>query len=107
MGIPDFNITKFSIPVSITNAFDKGKIAESYERMYGIAEKLAARELRLFYSQKVVELQSDVISGVEKPSVVKVTREMQEYKNQRLDYHMNNMIHILEMYVTVRQKQTN
>ncbi|MBM3175737.1 MAG: hypothetical protein FJZ93_08475 [Chloroflexi bacterium] len=107
MGIPDFNITKFNIPVSVTKAFDKGKIAESYERMYGVAEKLAAMDLRLFYSQKVVELQSDVISGVEKLSVVEVTREMQEYKNQRLNYHMNNMIHILEMHVTSRQKQTN
>jgi hypothetical protein len=111
MSLPDFNIAKFNIPISITKAFEKGKIAESYEQMYKIAQKLAGSESKLFQAQKMVEFQSDLMKiprgrlgtgSIQKPSVDNTTKEILEYQNQRLDHHMSIMIHMLEIYATSR-----
>lgn len=114
MVLPDFNIAKFSIPVSVKRAFDKGKIPVSYEQMYQVAERLAVRDSKTFRAQKILEY----FGSKKKPrgspgvstgfsSVDEMTGEIQEYESQRLDFHMSSMIRMLEMYVTSSQdKQT-
>jgi len=112
MILPDFNIAKFNIPISVKKAFDKGKIPVSYEQMYQVAERLAVRDSKTFRAQKMLEYFGGKMRPRGRPgvstssgSVDKMTKEIQEYENQRLDYHMNNMIRMLEMYVTSSQNK--
>ena len=112
MILPDFNIAKFNIPISVKKAFDKGKIPVSYEQMYQVAVKLAVRDSKTFRAQKMLEY----FGGKARPrgipevslssgSVDKMTKEIHEYESQRIEYHMNNMIRMLEMYVTYSQNE--
>lgn len=107
MSLADFNIAKFNIPISIKRAFDKGKIADSYRQMYVVAEKLAAKEATTYMLHKGREHMLSKIprgrSGVGKePSVIEVEKQVLDYKNERLDHHMQNMIHLLEIYAAGR-----
>ena len=110
--MPDFSLAKFNIPISIKRAFDKGKIPVSYEQMYQVAERLAARDSKTFRAQKMLEYFGSKKRPRGSPgvatrfgSVDEMTREIQKYENQRLDFHMSNMIRMLEMYVTSSQNK--
>jgi hypothetical protein len=104
MSLPDFNIAKFNIPIKIKRAFDKGKIADSYKEMYMAADKLASIEAQRRQLQKVGEYLDDTGFGTvedkNKPSPMKTQTQILDYKNERIDYHMKNMIQMLELYVT-------
>ena len=111
MSPPDFSIAKFNIPISIKRAFDKGKIADSYRQMYVIAEDLAVSEANQLLAQKKTEYFDSKFtprgrSGIgTKSKIPEIQKEVLDYKNQRLEYHMNNMIRMLEMYVTYSQNK--
>ena len=55
MNLPDFNIAKFSIPVSIRRAFDRGEVDKSYRKMYKVADELASTDAKRYEAQKVAE----------------------------------------------------
>ena len=109
MILPDFNIAKFNIPVSIQRAFDKGKISESYRQMYSIADKLATGEANQLLDQKKTEylhlrLTPRGRRGVDtKSEIPEIQKEVLDYKIERLDFHMNNMIRMLEIHITSKQ----
>ena len=111
MSSMDFNLAKFNIPIRIQRAFDKGKISESYRQMYIIAEKLAVAEANQLLAQKRKEYLYSKLVSTEGPGagakskITEIEREGLEYKNQRLEYHMNTMVRMLEMYVTHSQKK--
>jgi hypothetical protein len=106
MSLPDLNIAKFNIPIKIQRAFDRGKIAYSYKEMYMVADKLASIEAQRRQLQKLGEYLDDsgfeAIKDDDKPSLMKTQTQILDYKNERIDYHMKNMIHMLELYVTSR-----
>jgi len=109
MNVPDFSIAKFNIPISIKRAFDKGKIADSYKQMYSIADTLATAEANQLLAQKKIEYLDSRFtprgrSGVgTKSKIPEIQKEVLDYKTQRLDFHMNNMIRMLEMHVNSKQ----
>ena len=109
MSLPDFNIAKFNIPISIKRAFDKGKIADSYRQMYAVADQLASKEAQRRQLQKLGEYFDDsefgTIEDNDKPSLLKTQSQVLDYKDKRIDYHMKNMIHLLELYVTSRNNK--
>jgi len=104
INMPDLNIAKFNIPVKIKRAFDNGKIADSYKQMYLVADKLASVEATRRQVQKAAEYIVNIGNeeGEDQQSIIKTTSKVLDYKNDRIDYHMKNMIHLLELYVTSR-----
>ena len=106
---PDFHLAKFNIPISIKRAFDKGKIADSYRQMYAIADKLATGEANQLLDQKKTEYLHSGLTprgrrGTDtKSEIPEIQKETLDYKTQRLDFHMNDMIRMLEMHITSRQ----
>jgi len=107
MTLPDFNIAKFNIPISVKKAFDKGKIADSYRQMYSVADELASIEAERRQTQKMAEYFDSTLGSAEsaaQPSIIKTQSQVIDYKNERIDYHMKNMMHLLELYAESRQK---
>jgi len=107
MSSTDFNLAKFNIPISIRRAFDKGKIADSYRQMYMVADELASIEAERRQTQKMAEHFDSTLGSAEdtaQPSIIKTQSQIIDYKNERIDYHMKNMMHLLELYAKSRQK---
>jgi len=107
MRSTDFNLAKFNIPISILRAFDKGKIADSYRQMYMVADELASIEAGRRQTQKMAEYFDSTLGSAEntaQPSIIKTQSQVIDYKNERIDYHMKNMMHLLELYAESRQK---
>jgi hypothetical protein len=102
MSLTDFNIAKFNIPISIKRAFDKGKIADSYQQMYMVAEKLALLEAKRREAQTLAEhidARYGNAGGTSQPSILKAESQILGYKSERIDYHMKQMIQMLELHV--------
>jgi hypothetical protein len=96
----DLNIAKFNIPIKVQKDFDKGKIADSYNGMITVANEVAANET-LAYSRQIARKLADAkLTGVE----VDAYGEALKYKNERIDYHMKNMIHLMELHVASHTK---
>ena len=107
MSSPDFNLAKVSIPISVRRAFDKGKIADSYRQMYVVADKLASIEAERRQTQKMAEYFDSTYGSAEdaaQPSILKTQSQIIDYRNERIDYHMKNMMHLLELYAKSHQK---
>jgi hypothetical protein len=102
MSLPDFNIAKFNIPISIKRAFEKGKIADSYQQMYMVAEKLASLEAKRREAQTLAEhidSRSGNVDSTAQSSILKAESQILDYKSERIDYHMKQMIQMLELNV--------
>lgn len=106
MSSTDFNLAKFNIPVSIRREFDKGKIADSYRQMYQVAVELASIEAKARESQTYGEYVGNILNkgDEDQPSLGKMMKRVVNYQNKRIDYHMKNMMHLLELYAESHQK---
>jgi len=107
MSLADFNLAKFNIPVGIRRAFDEGKIADLYRQMYAAADEFASREAERRLTQKRAEyLDSRMGSAKDaaEPSIIKIQSRVIDYKNKRINYHMKNMMHLLELYAESHQE---
>lgn len=111
MSLSDFPIAKFNIPISIQKAFDKGKIADSYRKMYIVADKLATAEANRLLAQRRIEYfhsrpgPEETGVGTKPEAIPEITKDVSDYRNQRVDYHMDNMIRMLEMHTKSRQSK--
>jgi hypothetical protein len=103
MASIDFNLAKFNVPVSVQRAFDKGKVADSYREMYLVAVELASTEAKVRQSQKYAEYARNILNE-DQPSLGKLMKGVVGYQGRRIDYHMKNMIRVLELYAESRQK---
>jgi hypothetical protein len=106
--MPDINIAKFNIPIKIKRAFDKGKISTSYEEMYLKADKLASYEANIFQQQMMGEYLQSKYSDKEQDeqsTITTVLIQVRDYKSKRLEYHMNHMIHMLELSISAKESQ--
>jgi hypothetical protein len=106
MSSIDFNLAKFNIPISVQRAFDKGKIADSYRQMYQVAVELASIEAKAREFQTYGEYAGNILNkeDEDQPSLGKMMKRVVNYQNKRIDYHMQNMMHLLELYAESRQK---
>lgn len=105
MSLPDFNIAKFEIPVSIKKALNKGKIADSYKEMYLVADELATVDSTRFQILKTMEYKDAIRQNANTESITEILVKVEHYKNERLDYHMQNMIRLLEIYAAGQQEK--
>jgi hypothetical protein len=48
----DFNLAKFTIPISIQKSFDKGEIEKVYQKMYRVADELSHEDARKYLMKK-------------------------------------------------------
>lgn len=102
----DMNIAKFNIPLHVKKAFDKGEIDKVYKEMYLVADELAAFEARRYMAKKPSEYMEEklqVMKGAYPKKTTwssRVTKQISDYRERRLKYHMDNMVKLLELYVT-------
>jgi len=104
--MPDFNLAKISVPIKIKRAFEKGKIPTSYQEMYFLADKLASMDAFNRQSQEMGEYFDSEFSNNEEDfriSLMKTQSKVFDYKARRLEHHMKNMIHMLELYISSRE----
>lgn len=71
----------------------KRRIDKAYEKMYILAEKLAAHDSDHYDSDVYTKYQFGNIKG---NIGVKYFRNMIKYRRERLDYHLNKMIELLK-----------
>lgn len=107
MSSMDFNLAKLNIPISVRRAFDEGKIADLYQEMYRVADESASVEAERRLTQRRAEYFDSILGaaqGAAQPSIIKTQSRVIDYKARRIDYHMKNMMHLLELYAQSRQK---
>ena len=107
MSSTDFNLAKFNIPISVRRAFDEGKIADLYQQMYRVADEFASIEAERRLTQRRAEYLDSRLGSAQRatqPSIIKIQSQVINYKDKRISYHMENMIHLLELYAQSRQK---
>ncbi len=110
MSLSEFNLAKFSIPISIKKAFEKGKIDDTYRRMYVVADELALFEAKRISEQSYRDdMLKKLFKGSQNentpaPTLNDPLKVLVEYREKRLDYHMQNMIHLLEVYAKQRKE---
>lgn len=108
MNPTDFSMFKFNIPVSITKEFAKGKIDRLYRDMYRVADELSTADATRFMSKKTADYFDSFIRELgdksQPASTAGIQQQIADYKSKRLDYHINKMIHLLELYVQTKQK---
>lgn len=107
----DISFVKFQIPLSIKRALKKGRIDKAYEQMYFVADRLAAYETQTYAAIKPHELLDEEIresrrlpaESTEDGWATRTMKEVHTYRMERLDYHMANMLKLLEMELQARQ----
>jgi hypothetical protein len=99
----DFNLAKFTIPISIQKSFDKGEIEKVYQKMYRVADELSHEDARKYLLKKSTRYKElkylNPEKNLESSSISSVFSQAHEYMERRFKIHMDNMIHILELYV--------
>jgi hypothetical protein len=95
----DFNSAKLNIPINIRKAFDEGKIAKAYREMYNEARRMAGEEAGEYLGIEMRERLDSPIDDKRRRKTTDMLKEAQKNKDARVRYHMENMIHLLELYV--------
>lgn len=91
----DFNV--INLKIDLRKAFDKGKIDQVYLKMYSQAEKIA--QLETFNHAKRMDLERSVKPDKNTPiGILLGYKSMENYKKKRIEFHMNQMNKLLELY---------
>jgi hypothetical protein len=99
-NMPDINIVKY-LSVNIKKAFDKGEIDKLYKAMYKTANNIASEETRNYlitFRQKYFEKKFGLDSS-ESNNQGFLLSKIPEYKSQRIQFHLDHMFKLLELYV--------
>ena len=83
------------VKISINKLFLQGKIDEVYDRMYTLAHNLAVDELKKNFELIDVKLKELKLTGQD--YFDKYLEEMLEYKNERIQHHINEMKELLNI----------
>jgi len=104
----DFNLAKVELPVHIIKSFDKGELAKTFDQMKVVADKLATTDEA---SYKIVKLQANYMKVIEANArgenadripLSQIIQELFEYKQQRADLYIQNMLKILEYHAMAK-----
>jgi hypothetical protein len=97
----DFNIFKFEI--EIRKVFDKGQIDKMYRQMYNVAVEVASRDAKIALASELAEHFDSLYGGKGEEqiteSALSIPVRVSAYKRARIDFHLGNMMHALELYV--------
>jgi hypothetical protein len=98
-NIPDINIVKY-LSVNIKKAFDKGEIDKLYKQMYETAESIAKKETLEYVNKTMLEYQEKTfgIGGTDKENSLLIVSKIPDYKNNRIQFHLDQMYKLLELY---------
>lgn len=79
------------IKLNISKLFAEGNITKTYEKMYSLAEKLANHELTI----QELRLQGCLAGNNDIDKIFKMRKEMVEFKQKRIQHHINEMKKLL------------
>jgi len=99
-----------NLTVNMNKLFDKGEIDQLYSRMYEVAERRATLEAGRYLSIQKQELRQEWYAGDPQglgPDVLKYSKRVEKYRNTRLNFHLNEMRNLLELYVQSKDKSTS
>lgn len=84
-------------------AFDKGDIDKLYSKMYQVADSLSASETRRYIAKKGIEFSEKMITHLANKNgeshTLRLTKQISNYRNNRLKFHLDYMFRLLELYV--------
>jgi hypothetical protein len=105
MRMPTFEPSNSGLAESIRQAFVDGNTASTYEQIYVTACKLAVSDAIDFRVMKLEEYFASKNEGDEHaaPHLTDVIKEIQEYAQQKFDYHMDNMMRMIAVYAGQRR----
>ena len=98
----DFNLAKLKIPPGVKKSFELGQITKIYIEMYKLAAEISTLEAERFRTRKLAEsivLIKDALRNGEEPvipSVSEIEQQIIEYQDKRLDFHLKEMVRLLE-----------
>jgi hypothetical protein len=91
---------KINISPKFIKALKRGEIASLYNDIYHTALKLATYDLNQFQTKKKIALIT--ASGNKHTQIL---QELEDYKSSRLDFHIQEMIHLFELYAESKKKK--
>ena len=86
----DFNIFKIKTK-NLIKLFARGDISRLYEKMYSVAESIAAHETDRYTRRKLREFVRKNQSKLE------ASKQIDKYRQQRLNFHLNQMYRLIEL----------
>jgi len=113
MNMPKINIVENivgNLTLDMKKLFDKGEIDLLYSRMYEVADTIALGEAARYENLKRLEFNREYLSSDPRgpaPDTLKVVRQVRKFRNTRLDFHLRNMCHLLEIYAQSKTKSTS
>lgn len=110
--MPDINFAKFNIPVNIVKAFDQGRIDKLYQGIYAIADAASTADATRFQAKKAAAyfsamqaLPPNKIPDKNTENPAQIMQEVADYKSERLDFHIREMVHLFELYARSKQQK--
>jgi hypothetical protein len=106
MKMPTFQPSDNELPVTIKKAFDDGKIASAYDEIYTTACKLAVSDGIDFRIMQLEEYFDSKNEGDEhnRLHLTDVILKIQVFAQERFDYHLQNMMRLVELVADQRKK---
>jgi hypothetical protein len=108
--MPKINIVENivgNLTLDLKKLFDKGEIDKLYNKMYEVADTIAGSEAARYENLKRLEHYHELSISDPRgpmPSTLKVVRQVRKFRNTRLDLHLRNMCHLLEIYAQAKTK---
>lgn len=94
------NLIETFIKLDVSKLFSQGNITKAYEKMYLIAERIANHELKI----EGMRLQGSLVGNDNPYKVFKIQKEMAEFKQKRIQHHINEMKKLLELRENLNKK---
>lgn len=99
----------FNFPASILRAFEKRQIDKMYSEMYKVAVESASNDTQIYQASQLADYMATGFGSEDNEgpgeSVLSRQSRVLAYKSARIDYHLGNMMHALELYVQSRPEQ--
>lgn len=108
MTLAEYNMFKLSVPVNVRKAIKQGKIVDSYREIYDLANSIASKEaLELMQGRAQEYLDSKYIIRARGSdlSIPGIKKEGFEYKKERLQYHLKNLIKLTEVSLKAQKNE--
>jgi len=82
--------------------YKKGKIGEVYKEIYGIADDIAIHETNQYHAKLIASIiPSDLKT---KNPLIEIDIKATDYKKERVEYHLKNMLNILNNFLKEKEK---
>lgn len=96
-----------NLTLNMKKLFDKGEIDQLYSKMYEVADTIALGEAAKYENLKRLELNREFSVSDPRgpaPDTLKFVKQVQKFRNTRVDFHLHNMCQLLELYVQSKNK---